>query len=270
MEGVYSLLTGTVYGGTSIIVGHPFDTIAAKMQAEKEFMGKMNFPTAVKKVWKDEGLVGFYRGAWPPFFGSVIYRGLQFSIFEAVYTYFDRNSAMKSTIPYTLGLQPRVIVAGIVASLGRAVVENPFEYAKVRGQTHQTWRMRDAYKGFPTLCMRTTGLMTSFFIIVDCIKRNTRAYETTSGQFVMGGLAAVLAWILIWPLENMKNVIQADAPELGNTWSQKFKYIWRTYGLLGMYRGALPGLLGVFFRNGCSMVAMQFAIRRLTDLGFRK
>ncbi len=31
-EGALSLFTGVLYGSTSIIVGHPFDTIKTKMQ----------------------------------------------------------------------------------------------------------------------------------------------------------------------------------------------------------------------------------------------
>lgn len=268
-EGLYSLITGTVYGGTSILVGHPFDTIKTKMQAQTDYMGKIHMMPAVSKLWREEGLRGFYRGAVPPFFGSVIFRSLQFSVFEAVYTYFDDNKWMCKPIPYTLGLQTRVLAGGVIASFVRAVIENPFEYAKVKRQTRQPWHFRELYKGFGMLYLRTTGLMTSFFVFVDCIKRNTRAYESVPGRFILGGLSAVMAWILIWPLENIKNIIQADTQNVGDTWKHKYDHIMKNYGFTGLYRGMLPGLTGVFFRNGCSMVAMQAAIRKFSEFGFR-
>ena len=42
---------------------------------------------------------------------------------------------MKKTIPFTMGLEYRVFAAGILASVSRAILECPFEYAKVRRQT---------------------------------------------------------------------------------------------------------------------------------------
>jgi hypothetical protein len=36
-----------------------------------------------------------------------------------------------------MGLEYRTIIAGILSSISRAVVECPFEYAKIRLQTHQ-------------------------------------------------------------------------------------------------------------------------------------
>ena len=40
----------------------------------------------VRDVYTKEGPVGFYRGWLPPFLGSVVYRSVQFSVFEALYT----------------------------------------------------------------------------------------------------------------------------------------------------------------------------------------
>lgn len=269
VEGLYSLITGTVYGASSIIVGHPFDTIKTKMQAQTGFMGKSGVLDSVQKLWQTEGVHGFYRGALPPFFGSIVFRSLQFSVFESVYTYYENNKSMTHPIPGTLGLQPRVVLGGLIAALIRSVIENPFEYAKVKGQTRQIWHFRDMYKGFPTLCLRTTGLMTSFFIFVDCFRRNTNFYKSLPGHFILGGLSAVLAWTLIWPLENMKNVIQAGTQNVGESWKSKFQFIIKNYGILGLYRGMLPGLTGVFIRNGVAMVSMQYAIRQLSAKGYR-
>ena len=40
---------------------------------------------------------------------------------------------MTTLVPYCGGLEYRVIASGIIAGTARAVVECPFEYAKVRG-----------------------------------------------------------------------------------------------------------------------------------------
>lgn len=51
-------------------------------------------------------------------------------------------------IPYTSGVQSRVLYAGFVAALARALIESPIEYAKVARQVEQGWKMKDVYKGF--------------------------------------------------------------------------------------------------------------------------
>lgn len=56
------------------------------------------------------------------------------AVFEACYTAMDAP-LWRWEIPFTQGLQARVIVGGVIASSARAVIETPLEYAKVRGHT---------------------------------------------------------------------------------------------------------------------------------------
>ena len=41
-EGAMTLMTGTLYGATSVIVGHPFDTVKTKMQAQSTHMATLD------------------------------------------------------------------------------------------------------------------------------------------------------------------------------------------------------------------------------------
>ena len=73
----------------------------------------------------------------------------------------------------TGGLQLRVVASGLMSAAARAIVECPFEYAKVKRQTGQTYALRNAYTGFGVLYVRTSGLMTSYFCMIDTIRRKT-------------------------------------------------------------------------------------------------
>lgn len=78
------------------------------------------------------------------------------------------------------------------------------------------------------------------------------------------------AFWFIWPFEFLKNQIQAEkANEFGKSYGEKCRNIIRTHGFLGIYRGILPGTVSIFTRNGASMVIMQAAQKKLTELGFR-
>ncbi len=60
-----------------------------------------------------------------------VFRSIAFSSFEASYTYLD-NSFGKTKIPYTYGVEIRVVIGAFCAGTSRALIESPLEYAKVR------------------------------------------------------------------------------------------------------------------------------------------
>ena len=86
---------------------------------------------------------------------------------------------------------------------------------------------------------------------------------------VTGGCSS-LAWLVCWPFELLKNLSQSGNKEVGSTILQRATYIWRNQGLLGFYRGTLPGIQSVFIRNGASMVVMQYVNRKITERGWRQ
>ena len=76
-EALMGLTTGFLYGATNCLVGHPFDTVKTKMQAQDGYMGKsLKYVPTVKEIYRVDGWKGYYRGVVPPFFGSVIYRSV--------------------------------------------------------------------------------------------------------------------------------------------------------------------------------------------------
>ena len=52
-EGLLTLITGTVYGATSVIVGHPMDTVKTKMQAMDLNMKSGGPMSITKDIWKN-------------------------------------------------------------------------------------------------------------------------------------------------------------------------------------------------------------------------
>ena len=158
---------GVLYGTTNVAVGHPFDTIKTKMQAQHGFESQTMIRSFVKTV-RDQGVRGLYRGCVPPLLGSGVFRSTQFAVFEACYTVMDVPFA-RTEIPCTFGVQVRVVAGGVLASTARSIIETPLEYMKVRRQIQQSWRLRDVYTGFGVTWFRTIGLMTTYFILVNII-----------------------------------------------------------------------------------------------------
>ena len=268
-EGLIGLGVGVLYGTTSVVVGHPFDTIKTKMQAQRGFEN-INMFRSFFKTFTEQGVRGLYRGAIPPLCGSGIYRSTQFAVFEAAYTYMN-SSFGTWEIPFTQGLQVRVLVAGLASSTSRAIIETPLEYAKIRQQTQQQWKLRHVYNGFGVTWCRTVGLMCTFFIIVDTLRRHYPDVfkRPVLGPFLISGFAATLGWWVVWPLEYMKSQVQGaygkEQPVL-----QRMRVVVRERGgFFALYRGILPGTIRSFLANGTSMIVMSAAQRKVSEMGLR-
>ena len=113
---------------------------------------------------------------------------------------------MTQPIPFTSGLEPRVLASAFVAGCTRVCLETPMEYAKVKRQTGQTWEMKNIYKGFGVGVPRNTFLLMVFFSYVDSFRRHTTLMESKLGQFFVSGSGSAVAWGCVWPLEIAKNL----------------------------------------------------------------
>ena len=151
-EFLYTSTCGFLYGGTVTLVGHPFDTVKTKMQTQIEHMNsanqKIGYLETIRNVSKNEGLTGF-RNGWMQFFsGSVVYRSVQFSVFEACYTYLAENERMCQPIPYLYGgLEWRTLLSAFAGGSLRSIIECPFEYVKVKRQTNQSYKFNKMFLG---------------------------------------------------------------------------------------------------------------------------
>uniref|UniRef100_A0A6V1XCR7 Mitochondrial carrier protein n=1 Tax=Heterosigma akashiwo TaxID=2829 RepID=A0A6V1XCR7_HETAK len=272
-ESCITVFTGSLYGLTNTIVGHPFDSIKTKMQAENAYMGKgkagPGMMATFTRVVQSEGPVALYNGWTSACIGSVFYRGVAFTVFETFFSMWEHDSTMRKTIPFTAGMEYRTILAGWLSGASRAVLETPFEYIKVKRQTGQSWNPRSLFRGLSTVLPRSTFLMGGYFAQMDAWRRHSNLMNFTAGRFFASGSAAVLVFWAIWPLEVLKNLAQAETTGSGSTNLERAQWVLRHNGLAGFYRGLLPGTLSIFLRNGAAGLALMWANQKVTAWGLR-
>ncbi|CAB9499873.1 25 member 48 [Seminavis robusta] len=290
-EALFGLMGGLAYGLTSPIVGHPFDTIKTKMQAEVAYKNATILQT-VKSTFQQQGIRGFYRGFIPPLVGSMVYRGAGFSAYSGAYSACSKVEFLTKDIPFTGGLKPCVLVGALASSFARATIESPFDFVKLRYQIGQgvmqdagasndnnkpksqiaarsffstpVQSIRHLYHGYTVTLIRTIGLLGPFFVLIDYSVRYYPEVVNSPlvGPFVKGGICATLAWTFAFPFETAKSVIQADTSGRykqmrGATW-KVLRELYSEGGIRRVYRGFGPGASRSFVANGASMVVYAF------------
>ena len=125
------------------------------------------------------------------------------------------------------------------------------------------------YHGFGATLWRTMGLLGSFFVLCDYSVRYMPQVVTAPvwGPFFKGGICATAAWVIAFPLETAKSVIQTDTTGRYNKMtsnssalfpgSHTFRVLYLLYqefGIKGWYRGFAPGASRSFVANGASMM----------------
>jgi solute carrier family 25 carnitine/acylcarnitine transporter 20/29 len=288
---------GMLFGLVSPSVGHPFDTVKTKMQAELAYQN-LGVMDTVKRIYRLDGFFGFYRGFVPPLVGSVAYRGVQFSAYSGTYAACSQNEYLHSEIPYTGGLRISVLIGAMTAAAARATIESPLDFIKVRiqigeqafsdGAVKQTAKgassstsnnamavvrsfasspissVAHLYHGYLPTLFRSMGLLGSFFVMVDYSVRYIPDVVNAPliGPFFKGGVCATTAWVFAFPFETVKSVIQGDTTGKykkmsGATW-KVMRQILAEKGVRGLYRGFGPGASRSFVANGVSMIVYSW------------
>lgn len=241
-EGFWSLACGVLFGATTVIVGHPFDTIKTRMQADSVYQNLTTRGVAID-IYKTQGIRGFYSGFFPPFIGSSIFRSIQFAAYGfTVASFRDEDSLLRRT--KIAGVEARVILGGIVSGTCRAVIESPLDFLKTQKQVRSNLSVMSfaqLYKGFTATLGRNILLMTTFFAVIDRL--------SDWDSFARGGTATTAAWTLVWPLDVVKSRMQAS-PHARASLTSTIRDV-AVNGLL--FRGYWAGITRSFIANGASL-----------------
>jgi solute carrier family 25 carnitine/acylcarnitine transporter 20/29 len=180
--------SGAAYGMTTVAVGQPFDTIKTVVQSSGE-----GTVAATRKVIAESGIIkGLWRGSLPLVLGGTFMRSAQFGCNDLA-----RDALRDSSIPsFKIGgvVESHIVLAGMCGGLGRAVVEGPTEFFKIRQQIVAQWSYREALSGLGVTMGRNTGLFSAFVVYMDLL----RPYLGDS-PFVYGATCSNLAWLTVWP-----------------------------------------------------------------------
>ena len=256
VDSLITFASGACYGLTTVVVGQPFDTIKTIAQSDRS--SREGVVAIGKRLYASEGVRGLWRGSTPLVLGGTFMRSAQFGCNDLA-----RDALRDSGLPRhkILGVvDTHVVLAGMCGGVGRALVEGPTEYVKVRQQLASSWAPRDALSGMGVTLARNTGLFATFCVWIDVTK------PLGLWPFFSGALCSNLAWLTLWPLDVVKTQRQSGK----YAGASALTLLRAAYDTGSLYRGLLPGLVRSSLANGTSMVVYKRVHAALSDAAGRE
>ncbi|KAH9843217.1 mitochondrial carrier [Rhodofomes roseus] len=229
----------------STFAGYPLDSIKSRLQTIRT---PVTVPKLAIQVYREEGVVGFYRGLWIPLMTISFVRAASFTIYTRTKEYFhDRHWPAQSTVwsvasiggiggalsgslisfgsaPFELVKVRRQLEYSIAASKGVRIVKAPGTLDAVK-DIFQLYGLRGLYIGFRLHFVRDTMGTGLYFFEYDGMRHLMG--RLSSGEqgptphwmpippsvvpFMCGSLAGVTSWALIYPLDVVKTKVQQRA-----------------------------------------------------------
>jgi len=226
----------------STFVGYPLDSLKSRLQTQRK---RISVPTLAAQVYRDEGLIGFYRGFWIPLITISFVRATSMTIYDKTKInlhergIFARNNvvdvaasggcggALAGSIisvlsaPFELVKIRRQLEYAIAASKGQHIVKPPSTPESVREIVRTNGKL-GLWTGFRLHFARDTSATGLYFLEYDAM-RHIMGRKSSGEQgdppswlpipqslipFACGSLSGVSSWAFIYPLDVVKTKVQ--------------------------------------------------------------
>ncbi|KAF8945053.1 mitochondrial aspartate-glutamate transporter agc1 [Haplosporangium gracile] len=169
LKGSYGFLLGSISGAVGATVVYPIDLVKTRMQNQRsKVVGELLYKNSIdcfKKVVKNEGALGLYRGLGPQLVGVAPEKAIKLTMNDLV----RRNLTDKNgNISFTAEL-----IAGGVAGGSQVVFTNPLEIVKIRLQVAgEAAKSLDAPRPGAIAIVRNLGIIGLYKGASACLLRD--------------------------------------------------------------------------------------------------
>mmetsp|Transcript_20365 Transcript_20365/g.40026 ORF Transcript_20365/g.40026 Transcript_20365/m.40026 type:complete len:352 (-) Transcript_20365:369-1424(-) len=243
---------GLFAGGSSVLVGHPFDTLKTRWQVGKPLYseGPLGRMGTIRTL---------YRGILPPLLTTGLVQSVNFSLFEGFKRLY--MGEFRGTEMSTQTFLSRIYISSASAGAFISLLTTPVGVLKTQQQIRTTKGLYACGKdllgrfgprvffrgGLGGLIMESAGrgvYMTTYESVklwqlnpeqASALRRGERPETSTRVKMVAAACAGTMGWISVYPIDTLKVRMMQDAS------GKQFPNIWRT-GILTVQEGGIPRL----------------------------
>ncbi|XP_028162282.1 mitochondrial basic amino acids transporter-like [Ostrinia furnacalis] len=253
-------VAGCIGGCAGIIAGHPLDTLKVHVQS-----GRGSAIECTKALLKGGTLATAYRGVGAPLGGIAVVNAIVFGAYGNT----------RRSLPNSNSLSAHAI-AGSAAGALQSFACAPIELVKTRQQLAQpgegmptgawsgarhiirTGGIRALFRGLGITIARDSPAFAIYFTSYEVM---TRGDQSVARVFTAGGVAGMLSWILLYPIDVVKSRLQGDVVgRYAGAWDCFVKSV-RADRWKCMSRGLGAVTLRAFISNGACFTAVAWTER---------
>ncbi|XP_062976834.1 solute carrier family 25 member 48 [Elgaria multicarinata webbii] len=293
-------VAGWVGGAGAVIVGHPLDTVKARLQAGHGYGSTVN---CVLTVYRNEGVAGFFKGMSFPLVSIAVYNSVVFGVFSNIQRLISQHRYGNSNHPPAL---IDLALASMVAGTFSVGIGGPVDLVKIRLQMqtqplveanldlkHRAtgFSVQTAYRG-PVHCvgtiLRQEGLAGLYRGSSAMLLRDVPGYclyfipytvlcgwitpeeclsPSPFSVWLAGGIAGAISWGTATPMDVVKSRLQADGIYL-NKYRGVIDCISQSYhneGLKVFFRGLAVNTVRGFPMSAAMFLGYELSLRALRE-----
>ncbi|CAN8277408.1 unnamed protein product [Cochlearia groenlandica] len=252
------LLAGGIAGAVSRTVTAPLDRLKVVLQVQRTKAGVV--PT-LKKIWREDKLLGFFRGNGLNVTKVAPESAIKFAAYEMLKPIISSGDKDGD-----IGTKGRLLAGGLAGAAAQTAIY-PMDLVKTRLQTYvselgkapnllrlvkEIWIREGPRAFYRGLCPSLIGIVPYAGIDLaayENLKDLSRTYfpnDNEPGPLIQlgcGMTSGALGASCVYPLQVLRTRMQADSTK--TRMSQEFMNTLRGEGLRGFYRGILPNLFKV-------------------------
>ncbi|XAR50411.1 hypothetical protein NMG60_11004728 [Bertholletia excelsa] len=285
-NGTKYLIAGAVAGTASRTVTAPLDRLKVVMQVQTT---RAYVLSAIKSIWKEGGLLGFFRGNGLNVIKVAPENAIKFYSYEMLKAVIgDLKGGEKEDI----GTSGRLMAGGVAGAVAQTAIY-PIDLVKTRLQTYtceggkvpslsklskDIWIQegpRAFYRGIvPSLLgmIPYAGIDLAAYETLKDMSRRYILHDAEPGPLVQlgcGTISGALGATCVYPLQVVRTRLQAQRSNTSDAYkgmSDVFRRTFQHEGLRGFYKGLLPNLLKVVPAASITYLVYE-TMKKSLDLG---
>jgi hypothetical protein len=201
-----SLFAGIFSGGIQVIFGQPFDLIKTRIQSNP--INNKTYSNIIKKIYFNEGFLGFYKGVRAPLISNCIINGVMFHSNHYINKYILKNNNNHFYSGAISGFISSFVISPFELVKNRIQVENNYN-KKYSTVIKEIYKKKILWKGLTPTILREIPACSIYFGTYNYLKKYLDIRMNNNFSCIIaGGLSGMSCWFFTYPFDTIKTKIQ--------------------------------------------------------------